>query len=522
MLNPQIWRYSFGEVRNARLIIICIIIISIAFRVWGINYDLPYIYHPDEPVSIAISRDMFVTGDLNPHFFGYSSLPLYINALAYIPYYFFGKLVGVFQTRHDILPLVSLTMGVTKAPFPTSVLLHRLVSVFFGIGTVVVTFLIAKQITHKTSAGILAACMMAVSPSMVAHSRLVPPNIYVVFFMLLAFLASILIYKRGKTWHYVIAGLCVGFTISSKYNGGLIILALILAHFLRYGKGALREKRLYLAIFLCGVGFLLTTPFALLDFSQFYEDFVYHAQYYRVASHPGMEGNTLRWYLDYAWKTGGILYIFAILQILYGVYVGSKEIALLAIFPVVYFGYISTLNVRNDRTFIPIAPFLFILAAWFLVCLWRKIKEISSKTQRNLSMVAFACLTIAALAFPTSRTIVDTRRLTTVNSRETARVWIVDNLPPGSKIALESYAPFVEPALFLVRGVGRMIDREPEWYIENDFDYLVFGQGMYGRFYLQPEEYDTEVMQYDNFFDQFTLVKAFNDGNYEVLVYEVK
>lgn len=116
--------------KHVVLMIVCIIITSIVLRVWGINYDLPYIYHPDEPVSIEISRNMFVTGDLNPHFFGYSSLPLYINALVYIPYYFFGKLVGVFQTPDDIQPLVSLTMGVTKAPFPTSVLLHRLISVF--------------------------------------------------------------------------------------------------------------------------------------------------------------------------------------------------------------------------------------------------------------------------------------------------------------------------------------------------------------------------------------------------------
>ncbi len=489
------------------LMVICIIIISIAFRVWGITYDLPYVYHPDEPVSIAISRNMFVTGDLNPHFFGYSSLPLYINALAYIPYYFFGKPVGVFQTRSDILPLVSLTMGVTKAPFPTSVLLHRLVSVFFGIGAVVATFFIAKHITRKTSVGLLAAWMMAVSPSMVTHSRLVTPNIYVVFFMLLAFLASILIYKRGKTWHYVIAGLCVGFAISSKYNGGLIFLALTLAHFLRYGKGTLGEKRLYLALFLCGVGFLLTTPFALLDFSQFYEDFLYHAQYYRVASHPGMEGNTLSWYLDYAWKTGGILYIFAILQILYGVYVDSKEVVLLAVFPVVYFGYISILNVRNDRTFIPIVPFIFILAAWFLVRLWDKVKELSSKALRKLSMFVLACLTIAVLAFPLSRTVADTLRLTITDSRETARVWIKDNLPLGSKIALESYSPFVEPAIFSVRGVGKMIDREPKWYIENDFDYLVFGEWMYGRFYLEPEKYNAEVMQYDDFFNRFCRIQ---------------
>ena len=501
---------------------VCIIIVSITLRIWGIDYDLPYIYHPDEPVSIAIAQNMFVNGDLNPHFFGYSSLPLYINALAYIPYYAFGRLVNVFQTRSDITPLVSLTMGVTKAPLPTSILLQRLISVCFGVGTVVLVFLIAKHITKKTSVGLLASWMMAVSPSIVAHSRLVTPNIYVVFFASATFLASVSIYQKGKTWHYIITGLCAGFTISSKYNGGMILLPLFLAHFLRYGKRSLVETKLYLALLFCGIGFLVTSPFVLLDFSQFYEDFVYHAQYYRSAYHPGMEGNTLKWYLDYAWKTGGILYIFAIAQILYGIYARSKEIALLAIFPVVYFGYISTLNVRNDRTFMPIIPFLFILAAWFLTLVWHKVKGLPQKTPRSFARVAVACLTILALVFPISKTIADTLELTTINSRETARMWISDNLPQGSKIALESYTPFVEPVLFSVQGIGRIADHEPGWYIENDFDYLIFGQGMYGRFYLEPEKYSAEVAQYDDFFNRFELVKDFNDGNYEVLIYRVK
>lgn len=424
---------------NVTVIPICIIFaISIIVRVWGIGYDLPYVYHPDEPLSITIVQNMFVTGDLNPHFFGYSSLPFYINALAYIPYYALGKLGNVFQTRDDILPLVSLAMGVTKAPFPTAIILQRLVSVCFGVGAVILTFLIGKQITGKKLVGLLAAWMVAVSPSIVAHSRMITPNIYVVFFALAALLASMLIYQQGKTWHYIVAGLCVGFTISSKYNGGLIVLPLLLAHFMRYGKGALKEKNLYLALFLCGAGFLATTPFALLDFPKFYDDFVFYARYYSTASHAGMEGNTLRWYLDYAWKTGGILYVFSILEISRGVYLRSKEIAITAIFPVVYFGYIATLNIRNDRTFLPIIPFLFVLAASFLVYLWDKTKVLPSKALRTLSIIVLICLTPMSLLLPVSKTFTDIVKLTTINSRETARVWIIDNLPPGSKIALES------------------------------------------------------------------------------------
>ena len=106
--------------------------------------------------------------------------------------------------------------------------------------------------------------------------------------------------------------------------------------------------------------------------------------------------------------------------------------------------------------------------------------------------------------------------------RETARIRIDKNLPLGAKIAIESYSPFVNPAQFSVQGFGRMIEHEPEWYLEQDFDYLVFGQAMYGRFYQDPERYRNETLQYDELFGQFNLTIIFTDGNYEVRVYRVK
>ena len=54
------------------------------------------------------------------------------------------------------------------------------------------------------------------------------------------------------------------------------------------------------------------------------------------------------------------------------------------------------------------------------------------------------------------------------------------------------------------------------------FEYLVFSQGMYGRFYNEPEIYSSEVSQYDGFFSRFGLVKMFTDGDYEIRNYKVE
>jgi hypothetical protein len=80
----------------------------------------------------------------------------------------------------------------------------------------------------------------------------------------------------------------------------------------------------------------------------------------------------------------------------------------------------------------------------------------------------------------------------------------------------------VDPNRFSVHGFARITDNSPEWYIENGFQYLVFSQGMYGRFYREPERYSKHISLYEQFFDRFALTARFLDGGYEVLIYSVK
>ena len=498
-----------------------ILLIALAVRIWGVSYDLPYIYHPDEPIYVAISQTILRTGDLNPHFFNYPSLFFYINSLAYLPYYLVGKLLGIFANLQDIQGPISLAMGVTKTPLPSGVLLQRMVTVIFGTGVVGLTFAAGKQLSGKAIVGLLAALMVAVSPTTVSQSRYITPDTFVSFFTVASFLAAVLVYQQGKTRYYLIAALCAGLAASCKYNGGLIVLPLLGAHFLRYGKASFKQRNLYLAGLVCGLGFLATTPYALLDFPEFWKDFKFESRHY-ATGHAGMEGNTLKWYLAYMWRTGNILYILSVLGLIRGVFSRSKEIILLSIFPVVYFGFISSFIVRNDRTFLPLTPFLFLLAAWFLGFLLAKAKELQSDVGRKVFITAVVCISIAAFVSPIMLTIKGANQLTTANSREIARRWLDENLRLGSKIAIESYSPFVEPARFSVHGFGHIIDQTPEWYIENGFEYLIFSQGMYGRFYQEPERYQSEVARYDDLFGRFSLVKMFTENNFEIRIYKVE
>lgn len=498
-----------------------ILLLALLIRVWSIDFGLPYLYHPDESNKIAISQNIFKTGDLNPRYFYKPTLFIYLNALAYIPYYSLGKLQGVFSSPNDILPPVMLTMGVGLAPTPSAVLMGRLLTTVFATASVFVIFLIGRQISAEASVGLLAALILAISITNVVNSRFITENSYVVFFTLVTTWASIHIYQRGETRDYIVAGIATGLAFSSKYPGGVIGMLPLVAHFINpKGKG-LSDYRLYLTFIFIPIAFLVTTPFALLDYKTFLKDTLYEVGHYSTG-HAGMEGNSLIWYLTYMWQTAGSIYISAVLGIILGIHSRSKNIIFLSIFPLAYFIFISSFAVRNDRTLLPMTPFVFLLAASFWVYLFSRAKGLQSKTVRQLSIFATVCLIGISFVLPISLVITDVIHRTTLDSRETARVWINDNLPSGAKIAVEAYSPFLSSEKFIVQGVGKIIDYKPEWYIEKEFDYLVFSQGMYGRFYLDPERYGAQISQYDVFFNRFTLEKMFTDGDPEIRIYATK
>jgi len=511
----------WGMLRRHRVVLILggIFLLALWLRLWGLGYDLPCIYHPDEPKYIAISQAIFKTGDLNPHFFNYPSLFFYLNALAYVPFYLVGKVAGIFHSVQDLLPPFSQAMGVTKAQMPAVVWLGRLLTLLFGMGTVLLAYLAGKKIANRTNVGILAALMVAISPDHVTHSRLVTPDAFVAFFAFAALLFSIHLFQDGKTWTYVAAGLCVGFTASCKYNGALVVLPLLFAHVLRCGRSAFKQPKLYLALLLSLVGFLATTPYALLDAGKFLNDLAFEASHYTLG-HSGMEGNSFLWYLGHMAKTGGGLYLIGLLGVIAGFFRHPRENSFLTIFPLVYFAFISNFAVRNDRTFLPMAAFLFVSAAWLIVDYIqgnhkKGLPDMNaSKILGNILIVIGLCFGIAFYQSFTSA-----QTLAGPNARETARVWIDKNLPPGSRIAIESYSPYIDPERFDVQGFGRMIENGPRWYIERGFQYLVFSEGMYGRYLKDPQRYYREKSLYFRFFSEFQQVRAFNGPGGEIRIY---
>jgi hypothetical protein len=267
------------------------------------------------------------------------------------------------------------------------------------------------------------------------------------------------------------------------------------------------------------VAFFVTTPYSIIDFYIFLNGIMFDALHY-ASGHEGMETSSIKWYLSYLIHTENIILPLAGLRLLFSIIHPSRKKILLCGFPITYFLFISCFSMRNPQTLLPAVPFLFVLASSFIQQMWAG-ADINNELVRKLLRATIICVTVVSLILPTIQTVTKTKALAITDSRETARIWIENNLEHGSKIALEAYCPYVEKKHFIIHGTNKINEKPPAWYIANKFDYLVFSSRMYNRFYNHPDLYQLQINRYNLFFSTFDLVKIFSDGGFEVKIYRV-
>ncbi len=488
-------------------------LLALALRVWGVTFGLPYLEHPDEPFWIFAVLKMVKTADPNPHDFIYPSLYYYLNAAIYLVYFAVGRLLGAFHSLADLVEPSLLIGGSGKLTLIGTLLGGRILSVLLGCGTVALTFVAGRRLTSPWG-GALAALWVAVSPTLVAHDRYMAPDGPMTFFTTWVILEAWLILAHGRTRDYLLAGVALGLAVGMKYNVVVFTLLIVLAHLLRAGWRGWRDWRLYGGLAVSAAVFLLTTPYAVLDFRNFVSGAFVDIRHY-AGGHAGTAGgSSLGWYLSYFWQTEGPVLALAATGIVWGLYARSKGVILLAAMALSYQLFIGAFAVYAARTALPLIPLFALLAAWWAV-------NLLPTEQPRVYPGAAAALITLALFFPLIGTVRDTVRLTSPDSLDTAREWIQRNVPPGARIGVESYSPYVDPQRFVVQGFYKLNDHPPEWFVAEGYDYLVFSERMFRRFYADPARLRESIALYEAIFSAFEEAQVFTDGGYEVRIYHV-
>lgn len=495
-----------------------IVLLGLGLRLWGIRFGLPYMYHPDEGVPVTIAIRMLQTGNFDPGFFHWSSLLFYSNALVYFVYFLVGHALGRFSSISDLrLPDVE-AIAVGKAFVPGEFLLGRGLTVLFGTLAIVVAYFVCRKLQSARWVGWVAALWLAVETISVRNSQFIRPDAFVVFFELVTVWFCLSILDDPRWRNYLGAGIAAGLAASFKYNAAVICLPILVAHLSRYGARGLLRREIYAAAIVSIVAFVLTTPYAALDFSTFARIGPLQAEEIYATGHTGAEGDTFNWYLQFFWGTQGVVTLLALAEI--GLCVARRqrrEIVLLA-FPLAYYGLINFYTVHFDETALPVIPFLIIFASLLL----GKVFEFLNARSDRVALFRLASVLIVSYitAGYLRSTVAYNTDLLDRDARESARVWIDANLPPGARIAVEPYSPYIERDMFTVEGFVGMDSHVPEWYPQNGFEYLVFSSGSYERFFNDPGRYGSYIAQYDAFFNRYALVKQFDEGGVEIRIYK--
>ncbi len=501
--------------------LIGLVAVGLGLRVWGITFGLPYLYHPDEPLGVDVGINMVRTGNLNPDSFGYGSLFFYLNALAYAIYYVAGHFIGLFRAPADLPQLERLALGVGRAVMPTEMLAGRGVSLLAGILCIPLVYWLGKRLSGR-SVGILAAALAALSPTLVIHSQYVTPNMLVTMMSLVALVTLVRLTPHARARDFVLAGVALGAAIASKYNAVFLVPAYLVAYLMLFGRSVLRQRGIYLSCLAAIVTFFVITPFALFDNAKFMDDTVFHVTGYEVLRHPGAEGNTLQYYLSILLSREGLL-IFTALGAAVVYLVKRNRIGLiLSAFAFPYFIYIARLRLRTDYTLLLIVPALMIMAADAVVMLWRHFTRAPSQFADRIARIGLVIFVISSIGYLAFQAAAFDIQQTTPDGREYARRWIVNSVPAGTRIAAESYAPFIDPQAYRVDYFNGLRLNPPAWYIAQGYDLLVLSSGSYQRFYQMPESYPAEIRQYDALFSQFPTVAQFDQNGMTIRILKVK
>lgn len=242
--------------------LVAIVAAGAVLRFVPIWFGLPFLRaRPDEQIAVGVALSA-LGGDPNPHFFHWPSLTFYVFAA--------------------LFAAVSWVRG-ASAPDPllTDVewtLVARGLVALVGTATLVAVFRIGRSV-GGAAAGLLAALFLAVALLHVRDSHFAMTDVLTTFIVAVALALLLDAIETPDGRMLTGAAFVSGLAASTKYNAAALLAAVAAAHLLRRrvarradsrDRGRWAEGLAALAAF--GAGFLVGTPYAVLDFGKFHTD----------------------------------------------------------------------------------------------------------------------------------------------------------------------------------------------------------------------------------------------------------
>jgi 4-amino-4-deoxy-L-arabinose transferase-like glycosyltransferase/DNA-binding beta-propeller fold protein YncE len=409
---------GLGAIRN-RWWFLALFLFALAVRLFRLDWDQHHFFHPDErAIGFAIDRLSFSPPQLNPHFFAYGSLPLYVIKCV-------TALLGNFRA--------------SLRGYDASIFAGRALSAVWGAATAVLLAMLGTRL-YGRRVGLFAGFLLAASVLHVQNSHFATSDIPLAFWILLCLNFLVRVAESGNLRHYVAAGLSAGLAIATKFSALPLLLPIGIAVIDRC---RVEGKRLRPLLFGACAGlalaaaFFIGQPYAILDFHAFRNDILEQS---RMVRHAGLYPYTNQY-------VGVPKYLYDLEQmVLWGmgpalglaVLAGTiaccfrtvrrprvAEVLLLAwVLP--FFAITGSFDVKFPRYLLPIYP---LLVLWGAV--WLEEWAARSRIGRVARGLVLAATFLWLAAFM--------RIYTRPHSEVTASEWFYRQIPAGVKIASQDW-----------------------------------------------------------------------------------
>lgn len=509
------------------LVMLTILALGGALRVYGIDFGLPFLYNVDEPDFVNRAFNLLSNKSLNPHWFGHpGTVTIYCLAVLFSVYSAVAVAVGHFADFAAVRAVVRLDPS-------EFYLAGRLMIAAFGLGVVYLTFELAKRISSR-EVGYFAALLVAIAPLSVDLSRLIRTDIQVTFFILLVLLCCLRIVERGQARDYIAAGLSLGIAVATKYPAVIGCLPVILAAMLATKNRDESARSSFVLLLIAGAasvtGAFLASPFLFIDIRTVLHDVAGEGRAEHLSATSEGFLSSLYWYVSEVlvanFTLAGLLLALIGATTLLRNRDRSGALLLLG-FIVPFWLFVSTLNLRWERWFMPVIPVIAIFCAsgfvWLLEYL-RKFPDVIARSAQ--ATVLLGLLGISSVLIHADY--VHAAELARGDTRTEAGKWILANVSKDSVLLMERNTPQLpkdtyvilrpkagrieeSPSVAVSRSRFHRVDgaigslRSVEEVRNSAAEYVVISNE-YDRRLAEKERYAAELPIYEDLFEHARLV----------------
>ena len=403
-----------------------VLLVTFLLRIWGVRHGLPYAFNADENAHFVPKAIGLFGHGYNPHYF--VNPPAYTYLLHIVFSVWFGGRDGV---------------SAAYAEDPTGVfVVARVTAGLVGTLAVYLLYVCGTRLFDRR-VGLLAAALFGVAFLPIFYSHLALNDVPTLAPICLSMVGAAGVLRYGRVVDYLIAGAGLGLAAAFKYTGGIVLLPLIgaaAAQFFAPGGRGPAARGLALAGGAALLAFLIANPYALLSFSEFKAGLDHQTT---VADDAiGKLGLTQdNGVVYYLWTlTWGLGFIpaFAALGSIAVLWRDERRLVwVLAPAPIIFLFFMGSQTRFFGRWLMPVFPMICLLAAYAMLELADRLGRL--KPALRPTFVAVAALLLLAQGIVAS--LHDGMVLSRPDTRNTAREWMVANVPAGSKIVVEPVVP---------------------------------------------------------------------------------